>query len=97
MKILILESASRDLTDGYWFYEKQSEGLGSYFLDSIFSDIDSLRIYAGIHPVSFKKYNRMLTARFPFSIFYNVIDDTVYIYAILDCRRDTSWIRERIK
>jgi len=39
----------------------------------------------------------MLTARFPFSIFYNVIDDTVYIYAILDCRRDTSWIRERIK
>lgn len=97
MKILILESASRDLTDGYWFYEKQSEGLGSYFLDSIFSDIDSLRIYAGIHPVSFKKYNRMLTARFPFSIFYNVIDDTVYIYAILDCRRDPSWIRERIK
>ncbi len=54
MKILILESASRDLTDGYWFYEKQSEGLGSYFLDSIFSDIESLRIYAGIHPVSFK-------------------------------------------
>lgn len=97
MKILILESASRDLTDGHWFDEKQSEGLGSYFLDSVFSDIESLRIYAGIHPVIYEKYNRMLTARFPFSIFYNVIDDTVYIYAILDCRRDPAWTRERIK
>ena len=26
MKIKILTSASQDLIDGYWFYEKQSEG-----------------------------------------------------------------------
>jgi len=42
MKIKILSSASQDLMNGFWFYEKQSEGIGIYFLDSIFSDIDSL-------------------------------------------------------
>jgi hypothetical protein len=35
--------------DGFRFYEAQDEGLGDYFLNSIFSDIDSLQLYAGIH------------------------------------------------
>ena len=50
MKIKILTSASHDLIDGYWFYEKQSEGVGAYFLDTLYSDIDSLVVNAGIHP-----------------------------------------------
>jgi hypothetical protein len=32
MKIRILGSASRDLIEGYRFYERQAEGVGSYFL-----------------------------------------------------------------
>jgi hypothetical protein len=40
-----------DLSEGRLFYEKQGEGLGEYFFDSLFSDIDSLTLYAGIHPV----------------------------------------------
>jgi hypothetical protein len=49
MRIEILDAAEKDLTDGYRFYDHQSKGLGSYFLDSIFSDIGSLNIHAGIH------------------------------------------------
>jgi len=61
MKIEILDSAEEDLIDGFKFYENHSRGLGDYFLDSIFSDIESLRVYAGIHalhfgsPLTFKK------------------------------------------
>jgi hypothetical protein len=33
MKLRILDSASQDLIDGFWFYEKQQSGLGAYFLD----------------------------------------------------------------
>ncbi|RZB37214.1 MAG: hypothetical protein SRB2_01296 [Desulfobacteraceae bacterium Eth-SRB2] len=42
MKIEILDSAEKDLIDGFKFYENQSRGLGDYFLDSLFSDIESL-------------------------------------------------------
>jgi hypothetical protein len=49
MNIRILDDAEQDLLDGYRFYESQGEGLGEYFLNSLFSDIDSLRLYAGIH------------------------------------------------
>jgi len=53
MKIRILESAKQDLLDGYSFYEKQREGLGEYFISTLFSDIESLRLYAGVHQVIF--------------------------------------------
>ena len=42
MKIRILDEAISDLRLGAQFYEDQSAGLGTYFLDTLFSDIESL-------------------------------------------------------
>jgi hypothetical protein len=64
MKLRILPSAIEDISDGSRFYETQVEGLGSYFIESVFSDIDSLKLYAGIHPKVFG-YHRLLSKRFP--------------------------------
>jgi len=95
MRIEILDSAEKDLLDGFKFYERQSKGLGNYFLESLFSDIDSLNLYAGIHAIHFG-YNRMLSKRFPFAIYYKSDKEIVRVYAILDCRRNPAWIRERL-
>jgi hypothetical protein len=95
MRIEILDEAEKDLVDGFAFYDRQSKGLGNYFLDSIFSDIESLHLYAGIHAFHFG-YHRLLAKRFPFAIYYRVENDTVRVYAILDCRRNPAWIRDRL-
>ena len=71
MKIEILSSAVSDLIEGRQFYEEQGEGLGEYFFDSLFSDIDSLALYAGIHPI-FYGYHRMLSKRFPYAVYYKL-------------------------
>ena len=65
MKVRILESARRDLRNGYNFYERQQKGVGEYFLSTLFADIDSLTLYGGIHPL---KFHWMLAARFPYAI-----------------------------
>ena len=96
MKIEILDEAEKDLLDGFEFYEYQSNGLGKYFLDSIFADIESLLLYSGIHSKYFGYY-RLLAKRFPFAIYYRLQDSTIRIYAILDCRRNPSWIRKRLQ
>jgi plasmid stabilization system protein ParE len=96
MKLRILDSASQDLIDGFWFYEKQQSGLGAYFLDSLYSDIDSLQLYAGVHAVFFNGYYRALSKRFPFAIYYKLKDQEVSIYAVLDCRSQPAWIRSRV-
>jgi hypothetical protein len=96
MKVRILASASQDLVDGYRFYEKQAEGIGTYFLDTLYSDIDSLIINAGIHPVRFVKYHRLLSKRFPFAVYYRVEGQIALVYAVLDCRRKPAWIRRKL-
>lgn len=96
MRVFVLEDALADLESGYRFYERQSDGLGMYFLDSLWSDIDSLCFFAGIHPVHFG-YNRMLSRRFPFAIYYRIADDQALVRAVLDCRRNPAWIRNRLE
>jgi hypothetical protein len=95
MRIELLDSAEKDLLDGFKFYESLSKGLGDYFLDSLFSDIESLYLYAGIH-ASYFGYHRLLSKRFPFAIYYRVLKDIIRVYAILDCRRNPAWIRDRL-
>jgi hypothetical protein len=59
MRIEILSDAEDDLVAGARFYERQRAGLGEYFLDSLFSDIDSLIICAGIHRIVFGFYRAL--------------------------------------
>ena len=51
MRIRILTSAIEDLEKGRKFYDEQGEDLGEDFLNSLFSDIDRLALYGGIHSV----------------------------------------------
>ena len=95
MRIEILREAQQDLIDGFRFYENQAIELGNYFLDSLFSDIDSLHLYAGIHVLQFG-YHRLLSKRFPFAIYYRVKAETIFVHAVLDCRRDPARIQKRL-
>ena len=49
MIIRISDAAKLDLLERCQFYENQEEKIGSYFLDSLYSDIDSLKLFAGSH------------------------------------------------
>lgn len=95
MKIKILESAMKDLERGYYFYNRQLSGLGEYFLDSLFSDIDSLQLFAGIHIKTNQNFYRLLSKKFPFAIYYKIENnETVLVYAVLDCRKNPNKIIE---
>ncbi|NQU39530.1 MAG: type II toxin-antitoxin system RelE/ParE family toxin [Lentisphaerae bacterium] len=95
MIVRILDEAEQDLIDGFRFYDVQDSGLGDYFLDSLFSDIDSLYLYAGVHSVHFG-YNRLLAKRFPFAVYYKLEGRTVNVWAVLDCRQDPAKIVARL-
>ena len=94
VKLSIL--AERDLEDGFAFYESQQRGLGDYFLDSLYADIDSLVVYAGIHRIVFGSH-RLLAKTFPYAIYYDVVGDEARVWAVADCRRNPKWISSQIK
>ena len=95
MRIQVLDEAEEDLRAGREFYERQEPGVGDYFAAALAADIDSLLLFAGIHPHEFG-FHRALSKRFPFGIYYLVENAVVRIYAFLDLRRDPAWIRRRL-
>jgi len=94
--VVILNQVKEDLIEGKEFYDSSEEGVGNYFFDSIVSNIESLKIYAGIHSKHYGLY-RMLSKKFPFAIYYDIKGATVIVVAVLDLRRNPNWIRKRLK
>lgn len=88
-RVNLLREAVLDLRAGKTFYESAESGLGNYFLSSLFSDLQSLRLYGGSHPIRFG-YHRMLSRRFPYAIYYSAdkAKDRLNVVAVLDMRRD---------
>lgn len=77
MWLELLDLATADLIEGFHFYERQEASIGTYFLDTLYSDIDSLRICGGIHRKAYKNLHRVLSKRFPFASYYTVELETV--------------------
>lgn len=96
MRIKILNSALMDLYSGRLFYEEQDGELGDYFFNSLFSDIDSLTIFAGVHIKVFGYY-RKLSQKFPYAIYYKIENSTVIVWRVLDLRRDPESISDALR
>lgn len=96
MHVSLTRAAEQDLVDGYAFYERQAEGVGRRFLDSVFADIDALADYAGIHPKPDGHLYRALAKRFPYALYYRLSDTTATVVAVLDCRRKPARIRKAL-
>lgn len=85
-----------DLRKGWRFYERKQAGLGDYFQESLFSDIDLLERNAGVHRRVFG-FHRLLSRRFPYAIYYRVEgEDTIVVWRILDMRQDPDSIRDEL-
>ena len=94
--VVTLKEVAIDLNDGKAFYDQRETGVGDYFWDSLVADIESLRIYAGIHNRSYGLY-RMLARRFSYAIYYEIGDEIAYIVAVLPMRRDPVWIKKKLE
>lgn len=94
--VLVLKEVIDDLKDGKTFYDQKEFGVGDYFWDSLLADMESLIIYAGIHNREYGFY-RMLAKRFPYAVYYEIINDTAYVVAVLPMRRNPAWIKSKIE
>ena len=79
MHIELHRLAKEDLLAGYHLYERQAADLGIYFLDSLYTDLDSLGIYASIHR-KVCGYHRLLAKTFPYAIYYRMERDRVLVF-----------------
>ena len=96
MKVRILDLAEGDLVAGYRFYGQQAPGVDAYFFATLAGEIDTLAIMAGIH-FRVRRFYQMLSARFPYAIYYTIDGDEVRVWRVLDCRRDPRWVSAQLR
>jgi plasmid stabilization system protein ParE len=88
-KVVVLKDAATDVQKARDFYENLEPGVGKYFSDYILSELQILSNTGGIHPLVFG-YHRMLSAKFPYAVYYRVKQYHIEVVAVLDLRRNPT-------
>jgi plasmid stabilization system protein ParE len=95
MQIRLRPEARLDIYEASRFYDRQSDGLGDKFVESIFGDMEHLSQFAGIHS-KLGRYFRILSQKFPFMICYDVSGEEIVVVAVLSCRMLPATINDTL-
>ena len=97
VSLIFTEKAEEDLDDAYHWYEEQEPGLGKEVIRCIDAQIANIKRHPLHYPV-FQNENvrRALVNRFPFSIYFEIEEELITIFAILHQRRNPDYWKSRI-
>ena len=97
MKYSFHPEAKNELNEAVNYYEKYQPGLGLKFLKEVYATIQRILEYPlGWTPLS-ENTRRCLTNRFPYGIIYQILDDEIYIIAVMHLNRKPYYYKERMK
>ncbi|MEZ6143470.1 MAG: hypothetical protein R3B84_23115 [Zavarzinella sp.] len=95
MNVELRDEALDDLENGAIFYGEQCVGLDDYFLTCLREDIKKLETTGGVHE-KYHGFYRSLSNRFPYAIYYLIVEEVVDVVAVLDCRQDPAKLNTRL-
>ena len=98
-RVIVRPLAAEEIASAATWYEAQCLGLGVDLTDEIIRAIrraqEAPDLFRILRPRDGMR--RVLTERFPYRVFFTVIDDTLHVHAVLHAaRHDRHW-RERLK
>ncbi len=81
-------AAAADVEEAYRWYESQQAGLGEEFLEATGLVIESVMANPELFPIIHRQTRRVLLRRFPYGLYYRIVDDQIVIVACMHGRRD---------
>ncbi|MCG6133899.1 MAG: type II toxin-antitoxin system RelE/ParE family toxin [Nostoc sp. LLA-1] len=95
-KILITPEAELDLEDAYNWYEQQMMGLGSEFIRVVDASFSTIQRNPFAYPIIYEKVRRKLIRKFPYGLFYIIIDERISIIGSFHVKRDPQQWERRL-
>lgn len=89
------EDADRELNDAADYYDHESPGLGSAFLDEVDSGFDRIRTHPNAAAEVVPGTRKLVLAKFPYSVVYEVLNEAIHVLAIAHQRRRPYYWRKR--
>lgn len=86
-EIEIAPLAKLEIIDAYDWYEINKKGLGEDFLEELEKFLNELLSNPKIHSYYQKPVRSGVLKRFPYSVTYEPVDHTIYIYSVFMIRQ----------
>ena len=91
----IHEAAEAEINEAADFYDIESPGLGSVFIDEIQRAIGSISEFPEAAPLVRGRVRKRLVAKFPYALVYSVRPDEIRILAVAHQKRRPFYWRGR--
>ncbi len=88
-------AAAADVEDAWQWYEARRDGLGDEFLDVVQATLESITAHPESAPVVHRDVRRQLLRRFPFGLFYRIVEGQVVVVACFHAKRSPRLWRSR--
>lgn len=86
-----------DVAQAFHWYEGRGEGLGLEFLRAYYGALGVLSRSAEIHRLCYKGFRRILLRRFPYAIYFQVLDKDVTVVMLAHCARNPKLIKRSLR
>ena len=96
MKAEFHPTASDEIVETTAYYESEVPGLGDRFIAEVESIIEVLCDQPNIGQSVGDKLQRILLARFPYSLIYSIESERIWVIAVAHHRRRPGYWQERI-
>ena len=94
-RILIRPEAEMEIEEAYRWYEEQRDGLGSDLLLCVEEGIEKIERNPEMYPLVHRNIRRLLIRRFPYGIYYIILQDIIIIVAVFHGYRDPRQWKSR--
>lgn len=96
-KVLLRPEAEVDFLDAVTYYEGNFKGLGTDFINSVETTLQSISHQPESFPIVYKNVRRSLIKKFPFGILYIVGENKIIVLAVFHFSRDPKNWKRRTK
>ena len=96
MKLVFRPYVERELDEAANWYEEQQSGLREKFLNAVGETLSRIEEYPRSFPAVHLDIRRAAVRRFPYGVFYTLIEGEAHVLAIVhDARHPSVWRRRR--
>lgn len=88
-------AAERDVEAARDWYEQKRFGLGNEFLDAVAGAMAQLETDPNRERLYYRDFRRVLLRRFPYKVFYQIVDSRVIVFRVLHGRQSHEHIAPR--
>ena len=83
---ILRPAAAADVEGAYRWYEDQRAGLGEEFLVAVETGLEMIAAHPLAAPVVHKDTRRLLLRRFPYGVFYRLVEEQVVVVGCLHAK-----------